>query len=98
MTIWKNSRGLQMILHQENKSDPHAGAHAYSTDNGVSWTVSGNAYTLTVNTSKGLLSYGRRERPQFLKPASAKGQPTHMFNGVADMHTGFTHTIAVPLA
>ena len=87
-----------MILHQENKSDPHAGAHAYSTDDGLSWTVTGNAYTLAVNTSKGLLSYGRRERPQFLKPSNAFGQPTYMFNGVADKLTGFTHTIAVPLA
>ena len=65
---------------------------------GLSWTVSGDAYTLAVNTSKGLLSYGRRERPQFLKPNSMRGEPTHMFNGVQDQQTGFTHTIAVPLA
>merc|ERR1719198_2155023 len=95
MSMWRNKRGIQMIFHQEGRG-ANVGSHAYSTDDGLSLTVAGDAYTLTVDTDNhgGNVTYARRERPQFLK--GADGQPTHMFSGVQDK-SGFTHTIVVPL-
>lgn len=93
MTLWQSGRGIQMLLHQEGRGG-RVGAHAYSTDDGLSWTVAGDAYTLSVAAAGGEVSYTRRERPQVLK--NAAGQPTHLFSGVQDS-SSFTHTIAVPL-
>ena len=82
-----------MIMHQEGMGSEVA-AHAYSTDGGLSWTMVGGCYNLTVATTSGDVTYVRRERPQLLKGPG--GVPTHLFNGVADRDGGFTHTIAVP--
>lgn len=94
MTLWQTERGIQMIFHQEGR-DENVGAHAYSTDDGLSWTVAGDAYSLSVAFAKGVTTYTRRERPQMLK--NKDGLPTHMFSGVQDNSTGFTHTIVVSL-
>eukprot|EP01043_Picozoa_sp_COSAG02_P045782 COSAG02_NODE_4222_length_5616_cov_2.976255_5_plen_417_part_00 len=96
-TMWIDKAGtVQMILHQEGVgSGPGlgtaCGAHAFSLDHGASFSVAGQAY----NTTVGGISYVRRERPQILKDKD--GLPTYMFSGVVDS-TGYTHTIAVPLA
>lgn len=96
-TMWISPGGtVQMILHQEGvgrgpRLGTACGAHAYSLDQGLSWTVAGTAY----NASVGGTAFVRRERPQMLK--GADGQPTHLFSGVVDRGTGYTHTIAVPL-
>merc|ERR1719195_1962507 len=67
MSMWRTSRGLQMIFHQEGRG-ANVGAHAYSTDDGLSWIIAGDAYTLSVGIGHGRnVSYTRRERPQFLK-------------------------------
>merc|ERR1711924_87808 len=38
MSMWRSSRGFQMIFHQEGRGNS-VGAHAYSTDDGLSWQV-----------------------------------------------------------
>lgn len=93
MTLWRTERGLQMILHQEGRG-ASVGTHAYSTDDGLSWEIAGDAYSLSVANADGSSTkYARRERPQMLK--DSQGQPTWMFSGVQDP-AGYTHTIAVP--
>jgi hypothetical protein len=94
MTLWRSKRGLQMILHQEGRGGS-VGAHAFSLDQGLSWTVAGDAYSLTVAQASDNVTYLRRERPQMLKSLTS-GVPTHMFSGVA-LASGTTRTIAVPL-
>merc|ERR1711871_1081970 len=97
MTMWADParKAIHMILHQEGRGAA-VGAHAYSLDDGLSWSIAGDAYNLTVLHEDGSSStYTRRERPQTLK--DAKGQPLALFSGVEDTSGGYTHTIAAPL-
>lgn len=98
LQIWRTTRGIQMLLHQEGKAEaPYVGAHAYSLDNGAPWTYAGAAYDLTVFDSDGVsTTFSRRERPQL--PHGPDGAPSHLFNGVEDADgDGYTQTVAVPL-
>mmetsp|Transcript_556 Transcript_556/g.1641 ORF Transcript_556/g.1641 Transcript_556/m.1641 type:complete len:399 (-) Transcript_556:82-1278(-) len=93
MYMWRTSRGIEMIFHQE-QTDPRVGGHAYSLDDGRSWRVAGTAYTLAMpNPAGNATVFARRERPQLLFDG---GKPTYLFNGVVDAD-GTTHTVAVPL-
>eukprot|EP00040_Diaphanoeca_grandis_P019258 m.101619 g.101619 ORF g.101619 m.101619 type:complete len:358 (+) comp27338_c0_seq1:145-1218(+) len=93
MHLWHNHRGIQMLLHEEGAGA--VGGHGYSVDDGLSWTVAGDAYDFDVTNADGTTTqYERRERPQLLK--NTAGEPLYLFSGVEDAD-GFTHTIAVPL-
>lgn len=92
MFLFHSSRGIQMLLHQE-QTGVEVGAHAYSLDQGVTWRLAGPAYNTTLVGATTDIVYTRRERPQLLL---VNGTPSYLFNGVQDSD-GYTTTVAVPL-
>ena len=58
------------------------GYHAFSIDNGNTWTYASNAaYNASVVTTNGTVQFARRERPHLILE---NGIPTHVTNGVQE--------------
>jgi hypothetical protein len=82
--LWRDTRGMHMLYHGMCPSGFLEAHYAFSSDDGVTWTVSPRqAYSYDVpfiNGSSHL--FARVERPQLAFANGSGSAPTHLLNGV----------------
>lgn len=82
--LWENSRGLHILYHGMCPTGVLEAHHAFSSDGGITWTLSPRqtyAYSARVNGKTQW--FARVERPQlFFDPRN--NEPAMLYNGVCD--------------
>lgn len=98
-SLWKDSRGFHMMVH--NQEGPQVALYAHSV-NGFNWTLHGDTsnpgpYNRTIVWSDGTSVSLEVERPQLLWGNGLGQLPTHLING-ALYGNGSSFTLFRPLA